>query len=215
MNNDYYAVLEINKSASQDDIRKAYRRLALKFHPDKNPENREESEERFKLLSKAYQVLSDPVQRCEYDNKRTGPDQRGSDFFGSSSFFPYQGFGFSSPDIRQDVELESAFRLFERMFETEILSGNTFGFNPFSSPRGIRALLPSDRTVSMSSSSTSTTQTFNGKCVTRTEQTVRHADGRVESKVVEEVRDLRTGQVERRVLKNDQGEAPLPRLKRN
>lgn len=55
----YYEILEINKSASEAEIKKAYRKLALKWHPDKNHGNHHEAEIRFKEISEAYEVLSD------------------------------------------------------------------------------------------------------------------------------------------------------------
>ncbi len=64
---DYYEVLGVDKSASQDDIKKRYRQLAKKYHPDMNRENREEAEEKFKELSEAYEVLADPEKRKRYD----------------------------------------------------------------------------------------------------------------------------------------------------
>ncbi|ROT61693.1 putative dnaJ-like subfamily B member 6 isoform X2 [Penaeus vannamei] len=60
---DYYKVLELNRSASQADIKKAYRRLALKWHPDKNPDNQDEATKKFKEISEAYEVLSDEKKR--------------------------------------------------------------------------------------------------------------------------------------------------------
>ena len=64
---DYYEVLSLTRSATADDIRKAYRRLAMQYHPDKNPDNKEESEVRFKEISEAYEVLSDEDKRHRYD----------------------------------------------------------------------------------------------------------------------------------------------------
>lgn len=65
---DYYEVLGVPRDASPDDIKKAYRKLALKWHPDKNLDRRELAEEKFKKLSAAYEVLSDPRKREIYDN---------------------------------------------------------------------------------------------------------------------------------------------------
>src|SRR5918998_1865502 len=74
---DLYKVLEVSKGASQDEIRRSYRRLARKYHPDANPGD-ENAEERFKGIQQAYEVLSNPEKRREYDE---GPRQ----FFGSGN----------------------------------------------------------------------------------------------------------------------------------
>ncbi|KAF7286320.1 dnaJ heat shock protein family (Hsp40) member B6 mrj isoform X1 [Rhynchophorus ferrugineus] len=66
---DYYRVLEVPKSATTVDIKKAYRKLALKWHPDKNPDNLEEATKKFKEISEAYEVLSDDSKRKLYDNR--------------------------------------------------------------------------------------------------------------------------------------------------
>lgn len=65
---DYYNILKVNRNANDDDLRKAYRRLAIKWHPDKNPNNKIEAESKFKLISEAYDVLSDPQKRQIYDS---------------------------------------------------------------------------------------------------------------------------------------------------
>src|SRR5688500_391720 len=63
---DYYKVLGLEKSATQDEIRKAFRKLAVKYHPDKNPGDKK-AEERFKEVNEANEVLSDPDKRKKYD----------------------------------------------------------------------------------------------------------------------------------------------------
>jgi molecular chaperone DnaJ len=63
---DYYEVLSVNRDASEDDIKKAYRRLAMQFHPDRNPDN-PKAEERFKEAKEAYEILSDADKRAAYD----------------------------------------------------------------------------------------------------------------------------------------------------
>ncbi|MCX7842416.1 MAG: DnaJ domain-containing protein [Clostridia bacterium] len=64
---DYYSILGLDKNASQEDIKKAYRKLAKKYHPDTNPGNKQ-AEEKFKDVNEAYEVLSDPEKRKKYDN---------------------------------------------------------------------------------------------------------------------------------------------------
>ncbi|KAL7880921.1 hypothetical protein SRHO_G00031750 [Serrasalmus rhombeus] len=94
---DYYQILGVQQDASPDDIKKAYRKQALKWHPDKNPENKEEAERRFKEISEAYEVLSDENKRSLYNRYGkeglTGGGGRGhyDDHFGS-------GFTFRNPE---------------------------------------------------------------------------------------------------------------------
>jgi DnaJ-class molecular chaperone len=77
---DYYSVLDVARDASPDDIKKAYRKLALKWHPDRHPEGqRVEAEARFKRIAEAYEVLSDPDKRTRYD--RFGKDWKQGDEF--------------------------------------------------------------------------------------------------------------------------------------
>lgn len=63
---DYYEVLGVSKSAGADEIKKAYRKLAIKYHPDKNPDNKE-AEDKFKEAAEAYEVLSNPEKKAQYD----------------------------------------------------------------------------------------------------------------------------------------------------
>jgi curved DNA-binding protein len=64
---DYYKILGVKKDATQDDIKKAYRKLALKYHPDKNPDSKD-AEQKFKDVNEAYEVLKDPEKRKKYDH---------------------------------------------------------------------------------------------------------------------------------------------------
>lgn len=67
MRRDYYSILEILRETNGEGIKKAYRRLALLYHPDRNLENKREAEERFKEIGEAYEILSDPKTRERYD----------------------------------------------------------------------------------------------------------------------------------------------------
>ncbi len=71
----YYEILEVSKDADPDEIKKSYKTLALKWHPDKNPNNKEEAEKKFKEIAEAYQVLSDPEKKREYDLFSTNGSQ--------------------------------------------------------------------------------------------------------------------------------------------
>ena len=99
---DYYEVLGIKKGATADEIKKAYRKLAIKFHPDKNPGNNE-AEERFKEISEAYAVLSDPQKKAQYDQfGSSGFHQRYSQediFRGFDAGDLFKEFGFGNDDI--------------------------------------------------------------------------------------------------------------------
>ena len=92
---DYYKILGVGKNASDEEIKKAYRKLARQYHPDRNPGDKK-AEERFKQISQAHDVLSDPDKRKEYD--------RGGSFagFGVPNFDP-SSFGGSFGDILSNL----------------------------------------------------------------------------------------------------------------
>lgn len=93
---DHYETLGVSRSASPEELKKAYRTLALKFHPDRNPGDRN-AEEKFKELAGAYEVLSDPAKRQEYDDALTGRAPSGTGSRGDS------GPG-GAPPFESDVE---------------------------------------------------------------------------------------------------------------
>ncbi|PLX86782.1 MAG: integrase, partial [Desulfuromonas sp.] len=95
MAKDYYAVLGVYKSASAEQIKKAYRKLAIKYHPDKNPGDKR-AEERFKEITEAYAVLSEPEKRRHYDQ------------FGDSEFHQR----FSQEDIFRNFDFGNIFNEF-------------------------------------------------------------------------------------------------------
>ena len=78
---DYYEVLGVGKTATDDELKKAYRRLAKKYHPDANPDNKEEAEAKFKEVNEAYEVLSNPQKRKMYDQFGTADPSQGYAIF--------------------------------------------------------------------------------------------------------------------------------------
>lgn len=89
---DYYEVLGVSKTATEDEIKKAYKKLAIKYHPDRNPDDKD-AEEKFKEAAEAYDVLHDPQKRARYD--QGGFDAVG----GASGFGGFNGQGMSMDDI--------------------------------------------------------------------------------------------------------------------
>src|SRR3972149_1673395 len=82
---DYYDILGVTKGASADELKKAYRKQALEWHPDRHKDDKEAAEKRFKEINEAYQVLSDPKKKQAYDQ------------FGHQAFTQGGGFGGGSP----------------------------------------------------------------------------------------------------------------------
>lgn len=111
---DYYKILGVPKNASIDDIKKAYRKLALQYHPDRNKSK--SAEEKFKKISEAYAVLSDPEKRKEYDLLGADGYQRK---FSQDDIF--KGFDFS--DIFTEFNFSFGDGIFERIFGSKFSKG--------------------------------------------------------------------------------------------
>lgn len=134
MGKDYYAILGIKRDATQDDIKKAYRKSALKWHPDKNQDRKQEAEEKFKDIAEAYDVLSDPQKKDIYDKygeeglKGGGAsgDNAGAEGMptGSSPGFSYH-FSGDPNDI------------FSRFFKDSFQRSSSFGESPFDHMDGL------------------------------------------------------------------------------
>ncbi|MCS7280521.1 MAG: molecular chaperone DnaJ [Desulfobacterota bacterium] len=131
MAKDYYQILNVDRNATEEEIKKAYRRLALKYHPDRNPGDKE-AEEKFKDINEAYQVLSDPEKRAKYDRYgtvdgvdsifdfgfRTRFDDFFEDFFGD--FFGRTRRTKRGEDLRYNLEIEFEEAIFGCEKEIEV-----------------------------------------------------------------------------------------------
>lgn len=116
---DYYKILQVEKNASADEIKKSFRKLAKKFHPDANLNNKE-AEEKFKEINEAYNILGDENKKARYDLDMNNIESENADNFRkNSSQNKYNNYR-----KKQDKMSESDFMKTEDMFES------FFGFNP-------------------------------------------------------------------------------------
>ena len=209
---DYYEVLGVPKDATEDVIRKAYKKLAIKWHPDKHVDDKKEAEEKFKEISEAYSVLSDPKKKREYDTG--GMDFEGfggfddfdpfamfESFFGKGRGFGNFGFGFDDDEDddffgkRGFGGMGKNFGGFKMGFDDEDFGfGGDFGGGFGGTGTSIKK----------------TTQTINGKTVTRTETTTVDSNGNKKTVVKEETGD---GQV-REYLLGENGQKIDQNIKR-
>lgn len=138
---DYYQTLGVPDNVSQEDIKRAFRKLAFKYHPDTNPGNEKQAEEKFKEINEAYGVLGDKNKRQQYDFARRGQ------FTGAG--YEYRGFQYSQQDIFRDTfsnramfdELSQMFAQAGLRFDPDFLNrvffeGRGFMFQFFATPDG-------------------------------------------------------------------------------
>jgi len=112
---DYYEVLGVSKTATADEIKKAYRKKAIQFHPDKNPGNKE-AEEKFKEAAEAYEVLSDSDKRARYDQFGHSMGPQGFPGGGGGGFYGAGG-----------MSMEDIFEHFGDIFGGRFNMGGGFG----------------------------------------------------------------------------------------
>jgi len=143
---DYYQILGVPDNTSQEDIKRAFRKLAFKYHPDTNPGNEKQAEEKFKEINEAYGVLGDKDKRQQYDFARRGW------FAGVGYDTRYkEGFPYSQQDIFRDAfsnqamfdELSRMFAQAGLRFDQDFLNrvffeGSGFIFQFFTTPRAVR-----------------------------------------------------------------------------
>lgn len=127
---DFYEILEVDRKATDEEIKKSYRRLALKWHPDKNLSNKAQAEEKFKLISEAYEVLSDKDKRRKYDQLGRAGLSAGA---GSSSYSSNGAHSrFSEDFLNRQFHFHNPFDIFEQFMSHFGMDDDFgFGFNPF------------------------------------------------------------------------------------
>ena len=197
---DFYEVLGVSKTATDDEIRKAYKKLAIKWHPDKNPDNKTVAEEKFKEISEAYSVLSDPKKKQEYDNGGVSfqdfdfdvvdPFKMFENFF--SGFHNHHnknhGFGFGFGFDDDDDDFFGGFGFGKKFSHHNFGFDDDFGnFGDFGGQQ-------------QGTSIKKTTQIINGKKITKTETTTIDSNGNKKTVIKEETGD---GQVREYLLGGD------------
>jgi DnaJ-class molecular chaperone len=158
MNSDLYSILEISKDASEQDIKKAYRKLTLQYHPDRN--NSSDAEEKIRKINEAYEVLGDKNKRMLYDS---GTNQSGFPF-GAFHFSEGQGVDIFKMFFNGGIPHQSGFRMFHNGVSQTIKPSpmlQTLTLTLEQSFKGCSVEIKIDRTVSVGKSITYETETFN------------------------------------------------------
>ena len=187
MSKNYYEILEVDSNATETEIKKSYRKLALKWHPDKNPNDVELATQKFNEISEAFEVLSDTQKRKQYDlfgniNSSNGPKQNPQDIF--NNFFN---------DINQDTFFENI--LNSKMNSLNINNINVrtnvnTNFNT-SFSRNFNPIFNPNFNTSFTNHSVSTQTFVNGnKIVTRKVVRFQDEDGNMQEQVEESIQDL-------------------------
>ncbi|CXJ00214.1 DNAJ like protein, putative [Plasmodium berghei] len=194
----FYDILNVKKSSSKNEIKQAYRKLALKYHPDRNPNNRKESEQKFREITEAYETLSN-------DNKKSIYDSQLNNGFSSNSFgnnhsnMPNQNMNYNFKTTRMtDEEIENVFKnVFGNMNINDIFNSNIFNENHFKT-RTMRSNIfrNFESTESHESGNPNIKQTNikteiiprGNKIIEKTTKIIIYKDGKVKQEVIE--RDL-------------------------
>ena len=181
---DYYQILNVKPEATQDEIRKSYKKLAIKWHPDKNPDNKEEAEKKFKEISAAYAVLGDKEKRREYDAYKNGINMDFNFDFGSG-FDPFDMF----KDFFKDNDpFERMKKGFGNRFKFDDDDDGFFGFQGFDDFKGFSNFDIGSDFGGHGTSIKTSTMSVNGKTITKTEKTT-YENGKKKVEVEEKSSD--------------------------
>ena len=172
----HYVLLGVAQTATDDEIRTAYKKMALKWHPDKNPNNAEAASEMFKNIGNAYDVLSDPFQRRVYDGslggKERGPDVNEQNHQSGST--SSRAGSYSQQRRDPNEEFRRAQDIFSQFFPGFSYSSSCSGTSGFSSSCSTSSMNGKHVTVK-----TTTSFDGNGRKITRKETIIRNPDGTV------------------------------------
>ncbi len=138
---DYYQILGVPGDATEEDIKNAFRKLAFKYHPDKNPGNEKQAEEKFKEINEAYSILCDAGKRRQYDfAKKSGYDSNVYSGYGNAQSDIFRD-AFSNPETIEELNRmfgQAGLRFDQEFLNRTFFSGNGVVFTFYSGPGGSR-----------------------------------------------------------------------------